>query len=41
MKYIASVGIMLLVSNEIFSLAALSIIALMFFGDVMKARMSL
>ncbi len=41
MKYIASIGIMLLVSNEIFSLAMLSIIALMFFGDIAKARFSL
>lgn len=41
MKYIASIGIMLLVSNEIFSLAVLSIIALMFFADIAKARFSL
>lgn len=41
MKYIASVGLMLLVNNEIFSLAILSVIALMFIGDIMKARMSL
>ncbi len=41
MKYIASVGIMMLVGNEIFSLAILSVIALMFLGDIAKARMSL
>lgn len=41
MKYIASVGLMLLVNNEIFSLAILFVIALMFFGDIVKARMSL
>lgn len=41
MKYIVSIGIMLLVSNEIFSLAILSVIALMFFADIAKARMSL
>ena len=41
MKYIASVGLMLMVNNEIFSLAMLSVIALMFLGDIAKARMSL
>ena len=41
MKYIASVGLMLLVNNEIFSLAILSVIALMFIGEIMTARMSL
>lgn len=41
MKYIASVGLMLMVNNEIFSLAILSVIALMFFGDIAKARFSL
>ena len=41
MKYIASVGLMLMVNNEIFSLAILSAIALMFFADIAKARMSL
>lgn len=41
MKYIASIGIMLLVGNEIFSLAMLSIIALMFLADIAKARFSL
>lgn len=41
MKYIASVGLMLMVNNEVFSLAILFVIALMFLGDIMKARMSL
>ena len=41
MKYIASVGLMLMVSNEIFSLVMLSVIALMFFADIAKARFSL
>ena len=41
MKYIASLSIMLMVSNEIFSLAMLSIISLMFFADIAKARFSL
>lgn len=41
MKYIASVGLMLMVNNEIFSLAILFVIALMFFGDIAKARFSL
>ncbi len=41
MKYIASVGLMLMVNNEVFSLAILFIIALMFLGDIVKARMSL
>lgn len=41
MKYIASVGLMLMVNNEVFSLAILFVIALMFIGDIVKARMSL
>ena len=41
MKYIASLSIMLMVSNEIFSLAILSVIVLMFFADIAKARFSL
>ena len=41
MKYIASVGLMLMVNNEIFSLAILSVIVLMFFADIAKARFSL
>ena len=41
MKYIASVGLMLMVNNEVFSLAILFVIALMFIGDIMKARFSL
>lgn len=41
MKYIASVVLMLMVNNEVFSLAILFIIALMFIGDIVKARMSL
>ena len=41
MKYIASVGLMLMVNNEVFSLAILSVIALMFLGDIAKARFSL
>lgn len=41
MKYIASVGLMVMVNNEIFSLAILSVIALMFLTDIAKARFSL
>ena len=41
MKYIASVGIMLMVSNEIFSLICLMAIAAFFFADIAKARFSL
>lgn len=41
MKYIASIGIMLLVSNEIFSLLCLMAIVAFFFADIAKARMSL
>lgn len=41
MKYIAGISIMLMVNNEIFSLAILSVIALMFFGDIAKARFGL
>ena len=41
MKYIASVVLMLMVNNEVFSLVILFIIALMFIGDIVKARMSL
>ena len=41
MKYIASVGIMLMVSNEIFSLLCLMVIAAFFFADIAKARFSL
>ena len=41
MKYIAGVSMMLMVNNEIFSLAILSIIALMFLADIAKARFSL
>ena len=41
MKYIASIGIMLLVSNEIFSLLCLMAIAAFFFADIAKARFSL
>lgn len=41
MKYIASIGIMLLVSNETFSLLCLMAIAAFFFADIAKARFSL
>lgn len=41
MKYIAGISIMLMVNNEIFSLAILSVIALMFLADIAKARFSL
>ena len=41
MKYIASIGIMLLVGNEIFSLLCLMAIAAFFFADIAKARFSL
>lgn len=41
MKYIASVCLMLMVNNEIFSLVILFVIALMFLADIAKARFSL
>lgn len=41
MKYIASVGLMLMVNNEVFSLAMLSVIAVMFLADIVKARAEL
>lgn len=41
MKYIASVGLMLMVNSEVFSLAMLSVIAVMFLGDIVKARAEL
>lgn len=41
MKYIASVGLMLMVNNEIFSLLCLMAIAAFFFADIAKARFSL
>jgi len=41
MKYLSTIGIMLLVSNEIFSLLCLMAIAAFFFTDIAKARFSL
>lgn len=41
MKYIVGISIMLMVNNEIFSLAILFVIALMFLADIAKARFSL
>ena len=41
MKYLSTIGIMLLVSNEIFSLLCLMAIAAFFFADIAKARFSL
>ena len=41
MKYLSAIGIMLLVSNEIFSLLCLMAIAAFFFADIAKARFSL
>ena len=41
MKYLSTIGIMLLVSNDIFSLLCLMAIAAFFFADIAKARFSL
>lgn len=38
MKYIATIGLMMLIGNEIFSLLALMVIGLLFWLDVAKAR---
>jgi len=38
MKYISTLGIMMLVGNEIFSLLCLMLIAGFFWADVAKAR---
>ena len=38
MKYFATLGIMMLVGNEIFSLLCLMVIAWFFWADVAKAR---
>ena len=38
MKYIATIGLMMLIGNEIFSLLALMAIGLLFWLDVWKAR---
>lgn len=38
MKYIATIGLMMLVGNEIFSLLMLMVIGLLFWLDVAKAR---
>ena len=40
MKYIASFAIAMLVSNEIFTLAVLSVMAVMIIGDILKERVS-
>lgn len=38
MKYFATIGLMMLVGNEIFSLLCLMVIGLLFWLDVAKAR---
>lgn len=38
MKYIATIGLMMLIGNEIFSLLMLMVIGLLFWLDVAKAR---
>ncbi len=38
MKYFATIGLMMLVGNEIFSLLMLMVIGLLFWLDVAKAR---
>ena len=38
MKYIATIGLMMLVNSEIFSLLMLMVIGLLFWLDVAKAR---
>ena len=38
MKYFATLGIMMLVNNELFSLLCLMVIAGFFWADVAKAR---
>lgn len=40
MKYFATIGLMMLVGNEIFSLLMLMVISLFFWMDVYKARQS-
>lgn len=40
MKYIATIGLMMLIGNEIFSLLALMVIGLLFWLDVWKARVN-
>lgn len=39
-KYFATIGLMMLIGNEIFSLALLLVISLFFWMDVYKARHS-
>ena len=38
LKYLTSIGLMMLVGNEIFSLLMLMVIGLLFWLDVAKAR---
>ena len=38
MKYFATIGLMMLIGNEIFSLLMLMVIGLLFWLDVAKAR---
>lgn len=40
MKYIATIGLMMLVGNEIFSLLMLMVIGLLFWLDVWKAKVN-